>query len=152
MVNVAQAARVFKNEAHVAGELAKDPVIKFTPSGKKVATITVVTKHDRFSEYHRIIAWEKLADKCEDLTKGAFIKTVGSLRTRSWDDKQSGQKRYITEIVAFQLATEKSEPPPITPDLTRSGTSVASAILRPAEGTSQKNVHGIEIGDDDIPF
>jgi single-strand DNA-binding protein len=89
-----------------------------------------------------------LADRSEALHKGEFVKIVGRLQNRSWEDKQTGQKKYSTEIVAFQFVIPGNDPPPLTPDAINGGTAAARAILSPAE----KNVHGIEISDDDIPF
>src|SRR6266567_3734473 len=92
-----------KNEVHLAGELAKDPVTRFTPTGKKISNLTVATKHKQWTEYHRVVCWEQLADKAEHLTKAAFVKVVGRLQTRSWEDANSKQRKYLTEVVAFQL-------------------------------------------------
>jgi single-strand DNA-binding protein len=150
------AAGVDKNEVHLAGRIVRDPVIKYTATEKCVASLTVVTKYEKYSEFHRIVAWEKLAEKAADLKKGDFVRIVGRLQTRSWDDKQTGQKKYATEVVAFQISIPADEPAPITPDPSRqepakpaqSGTAQAKAILRPAE----KNIHGVEITDDDIGF
>ncbi|MFL6304212.1 MAG: single-stranded DNA-binding protein [Candidatus Sulfotelmatobacter sp.] len=132
-----------KNEVHLAGELAKDPVIRATASGQKVATLTVATKYKERTEYHRVVCWDAVADKAEKCSKGAFVKVVGRLQNRSWEDKQTGQKKYSTEVVAFQLAIPAQELPPLTPDAIKSGTDIARAILRPAKESS---------GDEDCPF
>jgi single-strand DNA-binding protein len=137
-----------KNECRLAGELAKDPVTRFTPSGKKISTLTVVTKHKQWSEYHRVVCWEEAAEKAEKLSKGAFVQIVGRLQTRSWDDKQTAQKKYVTEIIAFQVAIPTEEAPLSSPKASKGGTSAARAILSPAT----PNIHGVPITDDDIPF
>jgi single-strand DNA-binding protein len=103
-------AQTHKNEMHLAGELAKDPVIRSTSTGKKVATLTVVTKWKESSEFHRVTCWEQLADKAEGLSKGESVKIVGRLQTRSWEDKESNQKKYVTEIVAWQFVVPGKEP------------------------------------------
>jgi single stranded DNA-binding protein len=125
-----------KNEAHVHGVLANEPAIRYTPSGKCVANLTLVTRHDRFTEFHKVTAWEKLAEKTAQLKKGDFLQVVGRLQTRSWEDKQSGQKKYTTEIIAFQLVIPAEELEPLTPDATKTGKDVARAILRPAKEAS----------------
>src|SRR3954467_2995026 len=102
--------QIHKNEVHLAGELAKDAVTRFTPTGKKVSTLTVVTKHKQWSEYHRVIGWDELAEKAEPLTKGEFVQIVGRLQTRSWQDKESGKKKYQTEIIAWQLVIPGKDP------------------------------------------
>ena len=116
-----------KNEVHLAGELARDPDTRYTQNGKQVTTLSVLTKHKTFSEYHRVICWEQLAEKATPLTKGEFVKVVGRLQTRSWDDKRSGQKRYTTETIAWQLSV-------------------------PGKDEVIANVHGVGVTDEDIPF
>jgi single-strand DNA-binding protein len=139
---------IHKNEVHLAGELAKDPTVRYTPNGKAVANLTIVTKYEKHSEFHRVVAWEELAEKTQELKKGAFLKVVGRLATRSWEDKQTGQKKYSTEIVAFQVAIPTEELPPLTREAVEGGTAAARAILSPA----MPNIHGVPITDDDIPF
>ena len=151
MSNIPRASHVHKNEVHLAGEIAKDPTIRYTSGGKCVASLTVVTRYQQSSEHHKVTAWEHLAEKAGKLTKGEFVRIVGRLQTRSWDDKNSGQKKYVTEIVAFQLVIPAEEPEPLTPDATKSGTNVARAILSPSK-TTTKNAHGVEVSDADIPF
>jgi single-stranded DNA-binding protein len=135
--------QAFRNEAHIHGELAKDPVIRYTPTSKQVATLTMVTRYKEKSEYHRVICWEDFAKKVEDLHKGDFLRVVGRLQTRSWEDAAK-VKHYSTEVIAFQVVPGDE---PVTPDATRpqSGTQVAKSILRPTE-----NVHGL-LSDDDLP-
>src|ERR1700740_2451696 len=99
MSNVTQSARQFKNEVHLSGELARNPEVRYTQSGKCVATLSVLTKYQERSEYHRVTCWEHHAEKAGRLTKGEFVKIVGRLQTRSWDDK--GQKKYIPEVSAW---------------------------------------------------
>lgn len=101
--NVASSTPCFKNEAHISGTLAKDPVTKYRETGKCVATLNVITKHGQYTEFHRVVLWEKLAEKVAELKKGAFLRVVGRLQTRSWDDKQTGQKKYITELLGSKL-------------------------------------------------
>jgi single-strand DNA-binding protein len=122
-----------KNEVHLAGVLARDPEIRYTGSGKAVANFTVATTHEQHTDYHRCTAWEKQAERlAEKFHKGDFIKLAGRLQTRSWEDK-TGQKRYVTEVVAWGIgdgAKDVDKPqPPVTP-----------------------NIHGVLITDDDIPF
>ena len=98
------------NKVILVGRLGKDPEMRSTPSGQNVAKFTVATderytdksgeKQER-TEWHNIVAWGKLAEICgQYLRKGKLVYIEGSIRTDSWDDKESGQKRYRTEIVA----------------------------------------------------
>jgi single-strand DNA-binding protein len=96
------------NKVILVGNLGKDPEVKYTPSGTAVAKFTLAT-NDRFkdkegnwqdrTEWHNITAWARTAEIVgEYLKKGSKVYIEGSLRTHSWDDKQTGQKKYMTEI------------------------------------------------------
>ena len=98
------------NKVILVGRLGKDPEIRAVPSGTPVAKFTVATdekftdrngeKQER-TEWHNIVAWGKLAEICgQYLKKGKLVYIEGSIRTDSWDDKESGQKKYRTEIIA----------------------------------------------------
>ena len=98
------------NKVILVGRLGKDPEIRSTPGGNTVAKFTVATD-ERFTdksgekqertEWHNIAAWGKLAEICgQYLRKGKLVYIEGSIRSDSWDDKETGQKRYRTEIVA----------------------------------------------------
>lgn len=101
------------NRVQLIGNLGKDPEIKYTPSGTAVAKITIAT-NERFkdkggewqdrTEWHNVVLWQRLAEIAgEYLKKGGKVYIEGRLQTRSWDDKQTGQKKYMTEIVASDL-------------------------------------------------
>ncbi len=98
------------NRVQLIGRLGKDPESKVLPSGTSVCKFSLATdekftdrsgeKQER-TEWHNVVAWGKLADICgQYLVKGKLIYVEGSLRTESWDDKESGKKMYRTEIVA----------------------------------------------------
>ena len=140
-----------KNEVHVSGLVAKDPIIHNTATGKKVANITLATTFKTKTEYHRCVLWEELAEKAQHLPKGEFVQIVGRLQTRSWEDA-SKVKHYVTEIVAFQFVVPNQEPVAITPSQDKpdsrpqTGKQVASAILsRPVTAADP-------ITDDDVAF
>ena len=101
------------NRVILVGRLGKDPEIRSTPGGTSVAKFTIATdekftdrqgeKQER-TEWHNIVAWGKLAEICgQYLRKGKLVFIEGSLRTDSWEDKESGQKKYRTEIVAQNM-------------------------------------------------
>ena len=101
------------NKVILVGRLGKDPEIRSTPNGTTVAKFTIATD-ERFTdrsgekqertEWHNIVAWGKLAEICgQYLRKGKLVYIDGSIRTDSWDDKETGQKRYRTEIIANQM-------------------------------------------------
>ena len=101
------------NRVTLIGNLGKDPEVKFTPSGTPVAKIALAT-NERFkdkngewqdrTEWHNIVLWERLAEVAgEYLKKGGKVYIEGRIRTESWDDKQTGQKKYITKIIGSDL-------------------------------------------------
>jgi len=101
------------NRVQLIGNLGKDPEIKYTPQGTPVAKITIAT-NERFkdksgqwqdrTEWHNVVLWQRMAEIAgEYLKKGGKVYIEGRLQTRSWDDKQTGQKKYMTEIVASDM-------------------------------------------------
>jgi len=100
------------NKVMLIGNLGNDPEIKYAPSGTPIANLRLATTDNRRNkdgeweentEWHRIVMFGKQAEICKDyLRKGSKIYVEGRLQTRSWDD-QSGQKRYMTEIVGAQM-------------------------------------------------
>jgi single-strand DNA-binding protein len=98
------------NKAILIGNLGRDPEIRFTQEGSKVATLSVATSEswkDKVSgekrertEWHRVVVFnDKLADVCQNyLKKGSKVYLEGQLQTRKWSD-QNGQDRYTTEVV-----------------------------------------------------
>lgn len=96
------------NKVILLGNLGKDPEVKYTPSGTPVAKFSLAT-NDRYkdkdgnwqdrTEWHNITAWARTAEIAgEYLKKGSKVYIEGSLRTHSWDDKATGQKKYMTEV------------------------------------------------------
>jgi len=101
------------NKVILIGNLGKDPEVKYTPSGTPVAKLTVATNErykdkdgqwqDR-TEWHNVVLWQRLAEIAgEYLKKGGKVYVEGRLQTRSWEDKQTNQKKYMTEVVANDL-------------------------------------------------
>src|SRR6202162_5845299 len=101
------------NKVILIGNLGKAPEVKFTPSGTPVAKIALATnerfkdKNDEWqdrTEWHNVVLWQRLAEIAgEYLKKGGKVYIEGRLQTRSWDDKQTNQKKYMTEVVASDL-------------------------------------------------
>ncbi len=101
------------NKVILIGNLGKDPELKYTPQGTPVAKFSLATnerykdKSDQWqdrTEWHNIVCWARLAEIAgEYLKKGRTVYIEGRLRTDSWEDKQSGEKKYRTEIVAQDL-------------------------------------------------
>jgi single-strand DNA-binding protein len=101
------------NKVLLIGNLAAKPELKYLPSGQAVAEMRIATnetyidkdkqKQER-TEWHSVVVWGKQAENCTQyLDKGRQVWVEGRLQTRSWDDKNSGEKRYKTEIVAERV-------------------------------------------------
>jgi single-strand DNA-binding protein len=101
------------NKVILIGNLGKDPEVKYTPQGTPVAKFSLATNErykdkegqwqDR-TEWHNIVLWQRLAEIAgEYLKKGSKVYIEGRLQTHSWDDKQSGQKKYMTEIIGNDI-------------------------------------------------
>lgn len=100
------------NKVILIGNLGKDPEVRFTANGRAVARFPIATSEQwtdaegnrqERTEWHNIIVWGKQGESCgQYLAKGRQVFVEGSIRSRSFDDK-NGNKRYITEIVAQRV-------------------------------------------------
>src|SRR5579864_8204296 len=101
------------NKVILIGRLGKDPEVRSTPGGTTVTRFSLATderftdrngeKQDR-TEWHNIVAWGKLGEICgQYLRKGKLVYIDGSIHYDSWDDKETGQKKYKTEIKADNM-------------------------------------------------
>src|SRR6266478_6718209 len=140
------------NKVILVGNLGKDPEIKYTPSGVPVAKFSLAT-NERFkdksgefqehTEWHNIVAWQRLAEIVgEFVSKGSKVYVEGKLQTFSWEDRQSGEKRYRTEIVARDLVLLGSR----ENGNSKQGHATSGEQREPDDAGSG------EITDEDIPF
>ena len=107
------------NKVMLIGNLGRDPEVRSTPSGQAVASFTLATtrrwrdkngQKQEQTEWHNIVVWGKQAEIAgQYLTKGKQVYIEGRLQTRSWDDRQTGEKKYRTEIVCdtFQMLGQR---------------------------------------------
>lgn len=96
------------NKVQLIGNLTRDPELRYTPQGTAVCTLGMATNRTwvtengekrEETEFHRIVAWNKLAELCSQLLfKGRRVYVEGRLQTRQWTG-QDGQSRQATEIV-----------------------------------------------------
>lgn len=139
------------NRAIIIGNLGKDPEVRYLPSGGAVANITVATSESwtdkqtgqkqEQTEWHRVVFYGKLAEIAgEYLKKGSKVFIEGSLHTRKYQDKQTGQDRYSTEIKASEMQM-----------LDDSGQAQAPAQSR-QQAQRQQAQQPESFQDDDIPF
>ena len=101
------------NKVILVGNVGQDPEVKYTASGVPVAKVSLAT-NERFkdrneqwqdrTEWHSVVAWQRLAEIVgEYVRKGSKLYVEGKLQTSTWEDKQNGEKKYRTEIVARDI-------------------------------------------------
>lgn len=108
------------NKVQLIGNLTRDPELRYTPSGAAVCTIGLATNRywtteagekKEEVEFHRVVAWNKLAEICSQLlAKGRKIYVEGRLRTASWQT-QDGSQRTTTEVVIEDMILLDSRRP-----------------------------------------
>jgi len=149
------------NKVTLLGNVGKDPEIRSTPSGTMVANLTLATS-DRFqdaqgnwqdrTEWHSLVAFKRTAEIVRDyVKKGSKLYIEGKIQTRSWDDKESGQKKYRTEIIVNELALLSGREEGASGGYSRPASSSAGFDQRPA-APANDYAQSTEISDDDIPF
>jgi single-strand DNA-binding protein len=137
------------NKVILVGNVGQDPEVKYTPSGVPVARLSLATserfkdKNDQWqdrTEWHSIVAWQRLAEIVgEYVRKGTKLYIEGKLQTNSWEDRQTREKKYRTEIVARDLVLLGSH---------ENGQNAATQAADHELGAQQAS----PIVDDDIPF
>lgn len=92
------------NNVVLIGRLTKDPELRYTGTGKAVASFTVAINRgfgkDNEADFIPVVVWEKQAENCANyLSKGREVGVMGRIQTRSYEN-QNGEKKYVTEVVA----------------------------------------------------
>jgi single-strand DNA-binding protein len=101
------------NKVILLGNVGKDPEIRSTAGGTIVASFSLATAdrqkdqqgnwQDK-TEWHNLVAFSRTAEIVRDyVKKGTQLFIEGKIQTRSWDDKDSGQKKYRTEILVNEM-------------------------------------------------
>ena len=157
------------NKAQLIGNAGKDAEVRYTGTGKPVASFSVATTDswkDKASgqlqertEWHNIVAWDRLAEICgEYVKKGTRVYIEGRIQNRSYDDKD-GNKRWITEVVAEDVlllggrASDVGSGPADDFDAPGPVSMPRSAQpQRPAARPQQESSFDQGITDDDVPF
>lgn len=96
------------------GNLGRDPEVRYSPDGAAICSISIActnTWKDKATgerkeetEWVRVVFFNRLAEIAgEYLKKGRAVYVEGRLKTRKWQDKETGQDRYATEIVGDQM-------------------------------------------------
>lgn len=147
------------NKVILIGNLGADPEVRYMPSGGAAATLTIATseswkdkqtgEQQERTEWHRVVFFNRLAEIAgEYLRKGSKIYVEGSLRTRKWQDKTSGQDRYTTEIVGNEMQMLDSKGGGSAGNFDQSQPNTSSR----APATADSAAPGPDAFDDDIPF
>ncbi len=153
------------NKVFLLGNVGKDPEIRTTPGGMTVATFSLATA-DRAkdaqgnwadkTEWHNLVAFQRTAEIIRDyVKKGTQIFVEGKIQTRSWDDKESGQKKYRTEILINDLSLLGSGAGGGRSEggSSSSGGYSSSRSSSPAAVSAPSNDYADQgITDEDIPF
>jgi len=152
------------NKVFLLGNVGKDPEIRSTAGGTIVASFSLATA-DRAkdqqgnwqdkTEWHNLVAFNRTAEIIRDyVKKGTQIFVEGKIQTRSWDDKDSGQKKYRTEILVNEMSLLGGGPGrgegagASSGGYSRSNTS----SFDQRTSSSQPDYADQGITDDDIPF
>lgn len=100
------------NKCFLLGNVGRDPEVKVTSGGTTVANLSLATpdrvkRNDEWVEetiWHNIVAFGKTADVIQKyVKKGSQLLIEGKIVNRSWDDKESGEKRYRSEVIVNDL-------------------------------------------------
>jgi single-strand DNA-binding protein len=102
------------NKVILVGNLGRDPEVRYSPDGAAICNVSIATTSqwkDKASgekreetEWHRVVMYNRLAEIAgEYLKKGRSVYIEGRLKTRKWQDKETGADRYSTEVVADQM-------------------------------------------------
>ena len=156
-------ARGSVNKVILVGNMGRDPEVRYTPSGTAVANVTIATsevwkdkssgENQERTEWHRIVLYQRLAEIAgEYLRKGSKIYIEGRLQTRKWQDKNTGQDKYTTEIVAdsLQMLDSKGSTGGSTGGFEKPAAAAPAAAA--ATGTTGGAEPVTDSFDDDIPF
>lgn len=141
------------NKVLLIGNLTRDPELRYTPQGTAVCTFGLATNRywateagekKEETEFHRIVAWNKLAELCSQLlVKGRKVFVEGRIQTRSWTG-QDGNQRTSTEIIIEDMIVLDSRRP-VTGEqpLTEPKPKPASAEEKEEE-TKKKKIKKVE--------
>jgi single-strand DNA-binding protein len=143
------------NKATIIGNLGADPEVRSTSGGTRVASFSVATSRSWTSreggqqektEWHRIVAWAKLADVVERyLKKGDRVYVEGEIQYRQYEDKD-GVTKYMTEINAREMIMLGGR------DGDGGDRSGAGAGAGTSSGYDDFQAPPVSDNDDDLPF
>ena len=150
------------NKVLLLGNVGKDPEIRSTAGGTIVASFSLATAdrqkdqqgnwQDK-TEWHNLVAFSRTAEIVRDyVKKGTQLFIEGKIQTRSWDDKESGQKKYRTEILVNDMSLLGGGPGRGEGAGTGGYSRSSTASYDQRTPATQNDYADQGITDDDIPF
>ncbi len=145
------------NKAMLIGRLGTEPELRHTPQGAPITTFRLAVSrqwrdgeggiHEE-TDWFTVVAWNRLAEICaQHLRKASRVYIEGRLQNRSWDDQQTGEKRYRTEVVASEMILLDGRP---REDDERGASRPASR--ESGRGGGRASDDSVGFGEEDIPF
>lgn len=148
------------NKVILIGHLGRDAETRYTPSGVPVTRFTLATNRrvkdpstgewKDETDWHNITVWRQ-ENLAQYLTKGKQVYIEGRLQTRSYEDRESGQKRYATEVVAEEVFLLGSRGESGAESFEGGARSAGTPKPRPEPSAEEPDLSG-SITDDDVPF
>ena len=172
------------NKVQIIGNLTRDPELRYTPTGAAVCTIGLATNRSwvmesgekkEETEFHRVVAWNKLAELCSQLlSKGRKIYVEGRLRTNTWQAQDDAQRSTTEVVIEDMIILDSRRPgvatgegegaPPVSEGESSDSSSAAHTMAQPTyTKTKKKNEDSVapvkdektgseDVNPDDIPF
>lgn len=129
------------NKAILVGNLARDPEVRYTQSGKAVASFSIAVNRyagngENTADFIPVVVWDKLAEICgNNLIKGRKILVEGRIQVRNYEGKD-GVKRYVTEVIAQNVEfmdSKQTRPSDAAPAPTAGGANSFGSEVFPDE-------------------
>lgn len=155
------------NKVILVGNLGRDPEVRYGETGNAIANVSIATTStwkDKSSgekreetEWHRVVFYNRLAEIAgEYLKQGSSVYIEGRLKTRKWQDKETGADRYSTDIVADQMqmlggGRGNGDERPQSGNGQRNNANASQGQRAPAPAPTNAGGGGHPM-DDDIPF
>ena len=151
---------MFLNRAILIGNLTRDPELRSLPSGVKVCSFSLATNRvwkdkngarQESADYHNVVVFGRQAETvAQYMKKGSSILVEGRMQTRSWDDKNTGEKKYRTDVIA-----DRTQFGPKGGQSGSGGSGVGSGAKAPASDGGEADAIEYpeeDINPEDIPF
>lgn len=147
------------NKVILVGNIGRDPEIRYSPDGAAICNISIATtsqwkdkstgERREETEWHRVVFYNRLAEIAgEYLKKGRSVYVEGRLKTRKWQDKDTGADRYSTDIVGDQMQMLGGRDGADSNETRQSAPRQQSRPAAPAAGQAAN----LADMDDDLPF